>query len=87
MYILNIHGKQASVGSKIKLLKIDEEIFDGLPDDEIDSINSMLNEEFEIENVDLDGYPWIEKWWQKEDCSSYSHSIRLNSRSFEILVT
>ncbi len=86
MYILDIHSRQAFIGSTIKLLKIEEAIFNGLPNDEIDSINSMLNGAFKIENIDFEGYAWIEKWWQKEDGSSYSHSIRLSSGSCEILL-
>ena len=86
MYILDIHGKQASTGSTIKVLKIEKSIFKGLSNHEIDSINSILNGVFKIEDVDFEGYAWIEKWWQKEDGSSYSHSIRLSAGNFELLI-
>ena len=65
----------------MRLLSLSGEWYDKLPKDERVRVESMLGEEFEIEEIDEYGQPWICKRWLNEDEGTcQSHSIALEPR-------
>lgn len=81
----DFNGAQIFVGAKVKVLFIDQSIMNGLPPSEVKDINSMLGEIFEVYAIDAYGQAWVEKWWHLGEGKSYSHSLGLSSREFELV--
>ena len=67
------------------MLKINESVFNRLPDDEAARVRSMEGESFEIYEVDEWGGAWVEKWWYHTDNESQSHSLGLAPVQIEII--
>jgi hypothetical protein len=72
--LLDCHGKRVSVGSKVKLLRLDPKVTEFLPEDEVEDINSMINDILEV--YDIRGqFVCIEKSWQKNADCSITHRL------------
>ena len=68
------------------MLGLSGEWFDELPPDEKADVSSMINEVFEIEEIDEYGMPWIRKSWPKEKAGEcHSHSIALASHEMVLV--
>ncbi|GAB5415591.1 MAG: hypothetical protein Cons2KO_31940 [Congregibacter sp.] len=78
------NGKEVSVGSRVKVVEIDPEFLDTLPEDEKRDVASMLNEVFEVYDIDEYGQAWVEKWWHISEDESMSHSVALSSSEMEV---
>ncbi len=81
----DFNGAQIFVGAKVKVLFIDQSIMNGLPPSEVNDINSMLGEIFEVYEIDEYGQAWVEKWWHLGEGKSYSHSLGLSSTELELV--
>lgn len=74
------------VGSKVRLLGLQGNWYDDLPPDEKIDVDSMINEVFEVEEIDEYGMPWISKSWPNEaEGTCNSHSIALASHEMELV--
>ncbi|MCB1681993.1 MAG: hypothetical protein KDI65_08665 [Alphaproteobacteria bacterium] len=79
------NGKTLKVGSKVKVIKLDENLFLNLPADEIENLKSMIGEVFEIKELEGQRGGWIEKWWYFSDGRSMGHEISLAGHELELV--
>ena len=80
----DVNGKDVFVGSKVKVLSIDEALLQALPSEEIADVKSMIGEVFEVYEVN-DQYASVEKWWNRGEGRSESHSIALAEHEMELV--
>ncbi len=83
--IVDVKGKKVLLGSFVRVLNLDEKIYDDIPQEEIEYIRSMIGEVFEIEEIDNYSQPWVTKWWLFDNGSSRCHSIPLRSQDMEVI--
>ncbi len=69
----------------VRVIKIDPSITANLPDDETRDVNSMLNEIFQIYKIDEYDCAWVEKWWDRGNGQTESHSLSLSSPEMELV--
>jgi hypothetical protein len=80
------NGTVVHVGSRVRLLSLSGGWFDALPAEEKLNVQSMIGEEFEIEEIDKYGQPWVRKSWSNEaEGTCNSHSVALEPNEFECL--
>ena len=60
-------GASVSVGDTIKVLEIDERIINFLPEDEVQELNSFINETFKVNSINSDGSMVVSKSWTQEE--------------------
>ena len=82
---VDINGQKVEVGARVKVLHIDPKITEHLSDYEAQDINSMLNQVLEVYEIDEYDCAWVEKWWQRGDGQSESHSLALSSNEMELV--
>jgi hypothetical protein len=79
-------GREVRVGSKVRLLGLSGKWYEELPPDEKADVNSMINEVFEVEEIDEYGMPWISKSWpNEEEGKCHSHSIALECQEMMLV--
>lgn len=79
------NGQDVEVGSKVRVLAIDENTIDSLPQDERKMVASMVNEVLTIYEIDEYGRAWVEKVWDQGDGKFESHSLGLESEHMELV--
>ena len=79
------NGNKVSVGSLVEVNKINSAFIATLPDDEASKVITMLNEVFEVYEIDDYDQAWVEKTWHMNASESDSHSIALKSGEMEIV--
>ena len=78
---IDCHGAVVRVGSRVRVLELSGDWYDKLPEDEKPHVESMIGEEFEVEEIDEYGQPWVCKRWPNEpEGTCRSHSIALEPR-------
>ncbi len=82
---VDINGQKVRVGAMVKVLYIDPKITEHLPDEEVRDINSMLNQVLKVYKIDEYDCAWVEKWWQRGEGQTESHSLSLSSNEMELL--
>ena len=83
--VKDIKGKKVTVGSKVKVLRINPIITEYLPEDEVHDINSMINEVLEVYEIDKNGYAYVEKNWDRGEGMYESHRLPLSSSEMELI--
>lgn len=79
------NGNEVKVGSLVRVLKIDQSLIAVLPDEELDDVKSMLNEVIEVHEIDEYDCAWVEKWWDRGNGETESHSLSLSSSEMELV--
>jgi hypothetical protein len=78
---IDCHGTVVRVGTRVRVLELSGIWYDELPEDERLLVESMIGEEFEVEELDEYGQPWVCKRWPNEaEGTCQSHSIALEPR-------
>lgn len=77
-------GSLVSVGTLVRVLTIDPEVFSHLTKRGAARVRSMLGETFPVYEVDRWGRAWVEKWWQEGEGRAASHSVALAPDEMEI---
>ena len=83
MDVRDCHGNLICVGSWVRVLAI-APVGSDLAADEVDRVNSMLGEVFEVYEIDSYGRAWVEKWWRFDFDQSISHSLGLEGHEMEL---
>ena len=78
------NGNEVKVGSLVRVIKIDPSLIEILPDEEVDDVKSMLNDVLEVYEIDEYDCAWVEKWWDRGDGETESHSLSLSSSEMEL---
>jgi hypothetical protein len=79
------NGNPVIVGTKVRVLKIEESLRRKLPADEVAQLDSMVGEVFEVFEIDEYGHPWVEKTWDAGDGHPFSHTILLEPDEMEVV--
>ena len=79
------HGREVTVGSRVRLLKVAEFLKRDLPPDEWEELQGMVGEVFEVTEIDEYERAWIEKWFDQGDGRSSSHSYSLDEDEMELV--
>lgn len=80
------HGREVSVGARVRVVSLSQSFLDSLPDDEKDDVRSMIGEVFEIHEIDKYGSAWVGKGWNSDDGESYrGHHVALDSAEMELV--
>jgi hypothetical protein len=79
------NGIEVKVGSLVKVIKIDPSVTMNVPDNEAKDINSMLNEVFEVYEIDEYSSAWVEKWWDRGNGQTECHCLSLSSSEMEVV--
>lgn len=78
-------GATVRSGSRVRVIKIPQHTLEALPNDEAKKTESMLNEIFEVYDIDEYGCAWVEKIWSHEDGTIESHSLSLSSTDMMVV--
>lgn len=80
------HGNIIRVGSRVRLLCLSGSWLTDLPMDEKNDVLSMIGEEFDVEEIDEYGHPWVRKSWPNDaEGTCHSHSIALDADEMELV--
>ncbi len=83
--LLDRNGNEVKKGCKVRVVFIDPNVLAKLPKNDVSNVASMLNEVFEVYEVDEFNQAWVEKWWSHGQGSSESHSLGLTSSEIELV--
>lgn len=76
-------GQTVTIGSRVRIVKLDQSPQRQLPADEWDEVATMIGEVFEVYDIDEFGSAWVERVWLRPDAGQMSQSVALapwNSR-------
>src|SRR4029453_9494607 len=79
------NGVPVRVGTRVRVLKIDESVLAELSEEEAQAARSMEGEVLEVTEIDEWGGAWVEKWWRTADGESFSHSLGLGPGQMEVV--
>jgi len=82
-YVTDIDGSKVRLGDTVKVLAIDPSI--KLEKEELEKVNSMIGEEFEVDEIDEHGCAWVTKWWHTTENESEAHGISLTSQQMKLV--
>ncbi len=78
---VDCNGVSVGIGSRVRVLSLSGSWYDRLPEDERLRVDSMIGQEFDVEEIDEYGQPWVCKRWPNEEAGTcQSHSIALEPR-------
>lgn len=74
----DLYKNNVEVGSRIKVLSIDDRILEYLPEEERNDLRSFVGEVFEVEDINSDGSMVVSKSWELEGGEQImGHSIAI----------
>jgi hypothetical protein len=80
------HGRSVKVGARVRLVELSPHFLETLPYDEFEEVSSMVGEVFNVYEIDINGYAWVEKEWSHPDEGQYmSHSLGLEPHQMELV--
>jgi len=78
---IDCNGTVVRVGSRVRVLLLSGDWYEKLPVDERSRVDSMIGEDFAVEEIDEYGQPWVCKRWPNEtEGTCQSHSIALGPK-------
>ena len=78
---IDCYGTVVILGSLVRILSLSGQWYDLLTADEKPLVESMIGEEFVVEEIDEYGHPWVRKSWSNEaEGTCNSHSIALEPK-------
>jgi hypothetical protein len=80
------HGREVSVGSRVRLLKVAESLRRELPPSEWTRLQGMVGQVFEISEIDEYGAAWIEKLFDDPEGGPASESYSLAADEMELVM-
>lgn len=79
-------GNIVQVGASVRLLCLSGKWLEELSVEEKRDVLSMIEEVFEVDEIDEYGHPWVQKSWPNEaEGKCHSHSIALESHEMEVV--
>ena len=80
----DINGTAVHVGTRVRVLKISDEVLAQLPDSEAQAARAMEGEVLEVYEIDEWGGAWVEKTMAADDGTPVSHSLGLGPDQMEV---
>ncbi|MGE0873074.1 MAG: hypothetical protein AB7O31_00220 [Burkholderiales bacterium] len=81
--VVDCNGKQVRVGDRVRLLYIDGNLLERVPDSEAEELRGMIGEIFEVEEIDKYGMAWVSKTVAQCEGSCRGHSLALGAGEME----
>ena len=79
------NGTDVVLGARIRIVSLSGGWLDDLAPLESERVLSMVGEEFEIEEFDEYGYPWVTKEWRTGAQRYHSHLAALDAAEMEVV--
>jgi len=79
-------GRPVVVGSLVRIVDLDLELFDYLEPDELEDLRSMIGDQLEVEEVSPSGYVSVTKWFDRGQGRSESHTLSLPPKQVALCV-
>ena len=83
---VDINGEPVHVGSRVRVLKISDEILSQLPEADATAARAMEGDILEVYEIDEWGSAWVEKSWHEADGTPVSHALGLGPEQMEVLI-
>lgn len=80
----DINGTPVRVGTRVRVLRISDEVLSQLPESEAEAARAMEGEVLEVYEIDEWGGAWVEQSWQESDGSPVSHALGLGPEQMEV---
>jgi hypothetical protein len=81
---VDINGSPVRVGTRVRVLKMSDEVLESLSPEDAEAVRSMEGGVFKVYEVDEWGGAWVKKKWKSEDGKSLSHSLGLGPNQMEV---
>jgi hypothetical protein len=81
----DINGAVVQVGSRVRVLKIDDSVLSQLSQSEAEAARAMEGEVLEVYEIDEWGGAWVEKSWRTHDGTPVSHALGLGPGQMEVV--
>lgn len=85
MDTVNRSGRPVIEGSMVRVLSIDSSVFDDIAPEEGSPIDSMIDDDLDVYELDKWGRAWAEKWWNEKGSRSTSNSLTFCPWDTELL--
>jgi len=79
------HGNSIEVGSKVRILSIDQEFIEFLPEDEQQDVASIKGKVLEVDEIDEYNQAWVTLVTRDDDQGLESRSLALSSSEIELV--
>lgn len=79
------HGNELAIGDRVRVLEIDRDFLDTLPDEERPCIEAMLNAEFAIDAFPEEGKASVSIWVDEGNGQHFFGGLYLLSHEFELV--
>jgi hypothetical protein len=83
--VRDINGAIVRVGTRVRVLKISDEVLLQLPESEAEAARTMEGEVLEVYEIDEWGGAWVEQTWRADDGTPVSHSLGLGPGQMEVV--
>ena len=81
--VVDRNGQPVKVGTRVRVIEIAEFLKRDLPPEEVAELVTMVDEVFEVYDIDEYGAAWVEKVWYAPD-GQRSHSLALDAHEMEV---
>lgn len=81
----DVNGAVVRVGSRVRVLEIDDAILSQLSQSEADAARAMQGDVLEVYEIDEWGGAWVEKSWHAGDGTPVSHALGLGPGQMELV--
>jgi len=85
--VVDCAGRRVEVGTHVRLLKIEGNLLNDVPEEEFNDLRSMIGQVFIVSEIDEYGSAWIEKSWELSPGEIHGHSIALGASEMEVVDT
>ena len=81
---VDTNGRTVRIGSLVKIVDLQMELFDFLEPNEIEDIRSMIGETFPVEDISSTGLVTVTKCFNRGPGQHESHTLSLLQGQFEL---
>lgn len=81
----DINGTPVHVGTRVRVLRISDEVLDQLSEAEAEAARAMEGDVLEVQEIDEWGGAWVEKSWHEPDGTAVSHALGLGPQQMEVV--
>lgn len=84
-HVVDRDGNFVTEGSVVRVLGVQDGIFESMPEDEKPLVLSMLGEEFVVEEIDENGIAWVWKSWPAGGGECRTQGLGLESHQMALV--
>jgi hypothetical protein len=77
-------GQQVAVGAQVRVLRIAPSVLNDLPLAEVQHLEAMVGQVFEVYEIDEWGQAWVQTFWDPPRDECWGHSLGLDPDEMEV---